>query len=308
MSSNTYSKNTRVTLLDGGLGQEVHKRSGRLAHPLWGAQVMKERPDIVEAVHRCFMEAGARVITINSYPLTPTRLKRDGTIEDFEPLQKKALELGKKAIQGYASAQIAGCLPPLIGSYTTDHRSKESLLEEYKEIVEIERPGVDLFIAETIPSLHEAEAAVTAAQGTGKPILLSFNLSDSDPHKLRSGEHLSEMLTKLRTLNPDALLFNCSYPESITAAIDYIKDYVDIPFGGYGNGFTSVEPLSPGSTVDALEKRRDLTPENYMKHAIHWIEQGATIVGGCCEVGPNYIETLKKHILAKGFEIVPFKG
>eukprot|EP01138_Halocafeteria_seosinensis_P016152 gb/GECG01016482.1/.p1 GENE.gb/GECG01016482.1/~~gb/GECG01016482.1/.p1 ORF type:complete len:301 (+),score=42.30 gb/GECG01016482.1/:1-903(+) len=296
-----------VTLLDGGLGQEVHKRSGQPAHPMWGAEVMKRDPALVEEVHRDYLNAGARVITINSYPLTPTRLKRDGSIEDFEPLQHKAIELAQKAVRDFPEAQIAGCLPPLVGSYSFDNRSRESLEEEYKQIVDIEKNDVDLFIAETIPSLREAEAAVAAVRGTRKPVLLSFNLADDGSDTLRSGESLSELVRALDTINPDALLFNCSFPESITSGIKCIKDGTNLPYGGYGNAFTSVDPLTPGGTVDALEKRHDLTAQNYAVQAMQWIDQGATIVGGCCEVGPEYIEELRKSIRQRGMEIVPFK-
>jgi S-methylmethionine-dependent homocysteine/selenocysteine methylase len=56
--------------------------------------------------------------------------------------------------------------------------------------------------------------------------------------------------------------------------------------------------------VDALSERHDLGPAEYAKFAMHWIDQGATIVGGCCEVGPEHIQELAKQIKDAGHNIV----
>ena len=73
--------------------------------------------------------------------------------------------------------------------------------------------------------------------------------------------------------------------------------------GPYANGFTSVGALKHGGTVDVLEARRDLGPESYARHALAWARQGACIVGGCCEVGPEHIAALRQLLLSDGFEL-----
>ncbi|MFW6379865.1 MAG: homocysteine S-methyltransferase family protein, partial [Halorhodospira sp.] len=73
---------------------------------------------------------------------------------------------------------------------------------------------------------------------------------------------------------------------------------------GYANGFTSVAALQPGGTVDVLEARTDLDPETYAEHALGWGEQGATLVGGCCEVGPAHIAALAERLAAAGYHPV----
>ena len=177
-----------IVLLDGGLGQEIYKRSNRPAHPLWSAKVMMEQPDIVREVHRDFIEAGARIITVNNYTLTPSRLQRDGRPEWLQPMHRQALSIAKAAAAEKEGVQVAGCLPPLIGSYTTDERSYNSIKQEYDQLVALQAADVDLFIAETISSVRESVAAVRAAKTSGKPVLLSFSLSDERALTLRSGE------------------------------------------------------------------------------------------------------------------------
>ena len=54
---------TTITLLDGGMGQELVNRSGDTPTPLWGTQVMVDHPGMVEAIHRDYFDAGAAIAT-----------------------------------------------------------------------------------------------------------------------------------------------------------------------------------------------------------------------------------------------------
>jgi S-methylmethionine-dependent homocysteine/selenocysteine methylase len=299
-----------ILLLDGGVGQEIYKRAGKPAHPMWSAQVMMDNPGIVKDVHQDFIQSGASIITINSYTCTPTRLKRDGQPQMFEQLQRQALNIASGARDELGlmaeDVSIAGCLPPLIGSYTSDERGFSELKSEYEQIVAIQATGVDLFLIETISTIREAEAAIEAAQQSGKPFWLSLTLSDTNPNQLRSGETIDEALHSLNKYPLGALLFNCSFPETIDHGLVSVK-HLDMKFGGYANAFTSVEPLKPGGTADILSARKDLDEKKYASHIMDWIQMGATVVGGCCEVGPSYIGYISKQLQSENYKIVSFK-
>ena len=75
-----------ITLLDGGMGQELLKRSSQEITPLWSTQVMIDEPEIVRDLHADFIRAGARVISLNSYTMTPERLARDGNAVSYTHL------------------------------------------------------------------------------------------------------------------------------------------------------------------------------------------------------------------------------
>ena len=87
---------SKITLLDGGIGQELLRRSANPAHPMWSAKVLLDEPEIVQAAHEDFIRAGAQVITINAYSATPERLEQNGKPEWFKLLQAKAIELAKR--------------------------------------------------------------------------------------------------------------------------------------------------------------------------------------------------------------------
>lgn len=266
-----------------------------------------DEPELVEEVHRDFIDAGARIITINSYSATPERLERHNSLNWFEPLQNRAIELAHQAREksqcDEASVRIAGCLPPLFGSYRGDLAPDfDDCLGRYRTIVELQAGSVDLFLCETMSSIREGKAAAMAAIETGAPTWLSFTLEDGNACRLRSKEPLADALNAISGIGLEAVLINCSAPETIDSAIDTLNNGFS-SVGVYANGFTSVAPLQPGGTVDSLTARQDLGPAAYAEHAIKWIDAGAKIVGGCCEVGPAQIAHLNAVLKDRGYSI-----
>ena len=94
--------NNSFIILDGGMGQELVKRAKHKLTPLWSADVLRDHPDLVAEVHRDFIQAGADVITLSSYAATPTRLAKYNRQDEFEALQKAAINAAKQA---YESAE-----------------------------------------------------------------------------------------------------------------------------------------------------------------------------------------------------------
>lgn len=295
-----------VVLTDGGMGQELLRRSQTPPTPLWSGRVLLEEPDLVRDLHVEFIRAGARVITINSYAATPERLAREGEAEMFEPLQKRAIELAEFAREsaGAEGVLIAGCLSPLFGSYHPSLTiSFEETLGIYRRIVARQAERVDLILCETMASAEEARAAALAAAESDKPVWLSWTLADDGPPRLRSGETLADAAQAVADISLAARLVNCSRPEAVDAAI---PDLVALggPVGAYANAFTAVDRLKHGSSVDVLDARDDLGPSRYADFALRWVEAGAEIAGGCCEIGPEHIAALRDRLHEAGYATI----
>jgi S-methylmethionine-dependent homocysteine/selenocysteine methylase len=296
-------KMSKVTLLDGGMGQELLRRSSRKVTPLWSADIMLNEPLLVRDLHREFIDSGARVITLNTYTATPQRLKRDGELGQLTHLHQQAMNAAKDAIEiaEYKNVAIAGCLPPLVASYRPDvSLSFEDSLDTYRRLVELQAPASDVFICETMSSITEARAACTAAIESGKPVWLALTVSDKHQAQLRSGESLESALLALDSFDTQATLLNCSPPEAISACWTLLNNK-QRKIGAYANGFVSIDSLYPGDTVEELEMRQDLSPEQYAEHAISWARNGATIIGGCCEIGPAHIKALHNKLCSEGY-------
>ena len=284
-----------VTLLDGGMGQELVRRSGKNPSPLWSAQVMLDSPDIVEQLHIDFIQSGSRVITLNAYSATPERLAQHDEAQNFDSLQLAACEVAINARNRAAvdGVQIAGCLPPLVASYHPELAPPRDIsLAHYRRIVAAQAPHVDLFMCETMASESEAVYAATSALESGKPVWVALTLDDMDAKQLRSGEPWQKAVDSIQMLGVDAILLNCSRPETIGEIWQDFVAACDAPVGAYANGFTAVTALKPGGTVDSLEARHDLGPDAYKSFAMDWVDKGATLIGGCCEVVPAHIAAL----------------
>ncbi len=286
-----------IILLDGGMGQELYRRSGKPASPLWSAQVMMDQPELVAELHGDYIAAGAEVIGLNAYTATPERLARDADAALFEPLQRAALDAARSARDGSGKdVRISGCLPPLVASYHADVvPDDDRCLASYRRIAAIQADGVDVFLCETLSTVREAAIATRAAAETGKPVWTAVTVDDGDGTRLRSGQPLSEAVNAAVAEGASAVLVNCSIPEAVTQAMAVLR-VAGVPYGGYANGFTSIEPMKPGGTVSGLEARTDLGPSAYADHADAWAEAGASLIGGCCEVGPAHIAAMRESL------------
>jgi len=297
---------TDITLLDGSIGQELVKRAGDQPTALWSTQVMIKHPKLVGEVHLDYFGAGASVATTNTYAVLRDRLKREGLNDQFEALTEAAVLSARRARAAHGSGRIAGALGPIGASYRADVAPPaEEAAKIYGETVALLKDHVDLLLIETVSSLQQAEGALLACMGQGLPVWLALSVDDEDGTKLRSGEAVADIAPLIDNHQPDAICINCSRPEAIRPALEIIKSFGK-PFGAYANGFTRISDgfLKDAPTVDALEQRHDLGPEAYAAFAMTWIAQGATIVGGCCEVGPEHIKELARQITEAGHEIV----
>ncbi len=295
-----------ITLLDGGMGQELIRRSSAAKpHPLWSLQVMMDEPELVANVHRDFCLAGARVICLNTYSVTRHRLQMGTALPDLPELLKHAGDLARAGIHasGRSGIDVVASLPPLTASYLKQSPlSPVQMKDEYKELMELQRNHVDGFLAETLSSVAEGQAVLSAAQEAGTGVHLAFTVQDEDGTLLRSGESLEDALRACTPLNPLSIILNCSVPEAIDQGLPLLATVTDT-FGAYANGFHSITALKPGGTVDVLTAREELTPSVYADMALQWLDLGASILGGCCEVGPAHIEALADGIVGRGRQL-----
>lgn len=294
------TKQARPILLDGSMGQELYRRGGKWRYGEWAVAALYEAPALVQTVHEDYIRAGADVITTNTYATTRTRLRAKGMENRFKELVHVA---GKLAVQarnntGRKDVRIATSLPPLETSYASEFSlSFNEMVAEYRELIRLLDPYVDIFLGETLATTIESRALLTALQNVDKPKWISWTLHDHGSSKLRGDETIRQAIRSLANFSVDAVLVNCCTPDSIGTVLTDLKAS-GIPFGGYANGFVeipnNVEIVDDG--VQRLHTRTDLTPEKYAEQVQSWIDAGASIVGGCCEVGPAHIAKLRELI------------
>ena len=127
---------------------------------------------------------------------------------------------------------------------------------------------------------------------------MSFTLQDEiqlEQPLLRSGESLEQVAELIHRLGANAILFNCCQPEVVLQAIIQIKKLLPetVQIGAYANAFPPQK--SEATANDGLDEiRADLNPELYLSFAQQWQAAGATLIGGCCGIGPEHIAELSQ--------------
>jgi S-methylmethionine-dependent homocysteine/selenocysteine methylase len=287
-----------ITLLPGGLGQELLARSKTQATGLWATRFLIDKPQLVLELHRDYFTAGAEVATTNSYAIHRDRLAPFDVEDRFVELHQLACHLAVSARDAHGSGLVAGSMGPTGRSYRPDLAPPvEQAADLYAEIARLQKPYVDVILCETMASVEQARGAVMGASIANKPVWLAVTVNDRDGTKLRSGEPLTEIIPLIAEFNLAALLINCSAPEAVDQAMPLLANQ-GLPTGAYANGFVEIakEFLQHGATVETLQKRTNLKPKTYADFVEGWVKQGASIVGGCCEVGPTHIEELAKRL------------
>lgn len=277
-----------ITILDAGMGKTLSLKGVEIPGTIWSANALIVAPEVVVEIHKENIEAGANIITTNSYGVIRTDLAKENIEDQYATLNQLAGELARQAVrETETDVSIAASLPPLNGSYRPDRvQDQEFLLARYREQASLLEPFVDLFLCETMSTVAEAVAATTAAAETGKPVLVALTLHDEDTACLRSGESLRSAFASLKPFDPIGVLANCCLPERISDAMPVLADSPFPLRGGYANGFTKVPKnwmLDGKKENDGrLTLRDDLAPQSYSRFVADWIENGANVVGGCC--------------------------
>ena len=292
-----FFKKTRV--LDGGMGQELLARGMKPNGTLWSANAILDENyhQLLSDTHRDFIKAGAEVIVTTTFTTRRKRL-RDNNVEDkFEYLNKKAGQIAFDVKKEFPNILVAGGIPPQNLTYEADERSEEEIIKNFNEQAKLLNPYVDFFYFDVWSSIKEFKCGVEAIKEFNKPYLIGIHISQGT--NLPSGENISD----IKNIIDEQLLgimLSCVSPENYEANLEELKS-LNVPFGFKINGFITTKPKngytstfskSNGNPNEFLGQRKDLTPKKIGEIVKKFKDNGATILGGCCETRPAHINAM----------------
>ena len=292
-----FFKKTRV--LDGGMGQELLARGMKPNGTLWSANAIldKNYHQLLSDTHRDFVKAGAEVIVTTTFTTRRKRL-RDNDVEDkFEYLNKKAGQIALDVKKEFPNILVAGGIPPQNLTYEADDRNEEEITKNFNEQAKLLNPYVDFFYFDVWSSIKEFKCGIEAIKEFKKPYLIGIHISEGT--NLPSGENISG----IKSIIDEQLLgimLSCVSPENYEANLEELKS-LNVPFGFKINGFITTKPKdgytstftkSNGNPNEFLGQREDLTPQKIGEIVKKFKDNGATILGGCCETRPSHIHAM----------------
>ncbi len=297
-----------VMILDGGLATELEARGCDLDDDLWSARVLLEDHDLIRAVHRDYLEAGADCIVSASYQASVDGFRRRGlSEEEAAQLVVKSVELAIEARDAFWAnpKNRTNRLRPLVaasvgpyGAYLADGSeyggrygvSDEELREFHRERFHLlAGSGADLLACETIPSAGEGYVLAELLRETPGTVAW-FSFSCGDGRHLNDGTPLAEVTARLEDHEQVvALGVNCTAPEHIPSLIEEIAGETTKPIVVYPNS---------GERYDAATKRwvGESSPEDFGVLCGEWVEAGARLVGGCCRTGPGHVRAMRTRL------------
>ena len=286
-----------MIVLDGGIGRHLEKIGAPFGQPEWSALSLIQDPDFVFRAHIDFINAGADVITTNSYAIVPFHIGKTRFEKEGKDLLNRAGNIAREAVKSHKKeVKVAASIPPVFGSYKPhvfDSEKSIPILEIFKNnLIQY----CDLILAETLSCIDEIETIQDVFGDCNMPFWMSLTIEDEYKNlpKLRSGEEIVTALGKIDFNKISSVLFNCSQPEVMAKAITTAKDVIpeNIHIGVYANAFQPIKIGQKDANSQIRNTRKELTPEKYLDFVKVWTELEVDIVGGCCGIGPEHIKKI----------------
>ena len=273
------------------MGTQLISHGVKLPLPLWSAQANIEEPQIVQSIHKDYVEAGADIITTNTFRTTTWSYRR----AEYSPKRasRKAKDSLMKAIDLARSVNpkiLAGSITSINDCYEPDEYPGKSIAEDsYGETIEwFIEGGVDTVLLETMGHLNEINIALEATKNI-PTVWLSLIINDRD--HLLSGHQLSEIYA-LKIERLTCLMLNCNTVRLTSEALDSFIDNKILDWGIYPNlGLT--QPEIDGEMGEIIDD------ETFKNSMFKYLEKTPYIIGACCGSTPNHIRIIRDLIEEK---------
>lgn len=273
-----------------------------LNHKLWTAKLIQSNPELILKAHMAYLQAGATCITSAGYQATVEGFMELGENKSqARKLLLRSVDLALKARDLFVLKNqidtpiyVSASMGPY-GAFLADgseYRGNYKITEQQLRLFHASRiellasSGADFFAFETIPSIVEVKVLASLLKVTSKPSWISFSCKNE--LYMNDGSKISDA-AKIIANHPTvfAIGVNCTAPKYISKIIKTIKMAAPnkkiIVYPNSGEVYHSKSKSWLGMSH----------PAAFEKMAIEWNEIGADIIGGCCRIGPEYIDKIK---------------
>jgi len=280
-----------VLLADGAIGTLLTSRGalpGQARSPLNLSDAAS-----VREVHDDYLDAGARILTTNTWDANRVKLTAHEWADSLERINREGVRLAKEASAGEL-VFIAGSMGPL-GALVKPYGALR--LSQVREIFEEQarlllESGVDLILLETFGSLLEAAEAVRAVRGLSPEIPILAEMTFLADGRTAFGEDAPHALATLVGAGADAVGMNCTLgPQETHDIFTKLPESLHVPLS-----------VMPNAGYPSVVHGRNVylsSPDYLREYAAAFVEAGAAIVGGCCGTTPEHIRAMARAVAGK---------
>lgn len=286
----TLASEVAPIVVDGGMGTLLQD-NGLLdggAGELWNV----DRPDAIRSAHQAYAEAGARILTTNTFGGTRPRLDMHGLGERVHELNAAAARIARSVADEHG-ALVAGDLGPtgelMAPLGTMDAAEAQAIFEE--QLTGLRDGGIDVVLIETMSDLAEAQAAVAAARAVVPELPIIATMSFDTNLRTMMGVRPAEAVTALAAAGVDAVGANCGRgPEEMEAIAAQMA-------AARPDGVLLVAQSNAGlPQVVGDHFEYDASPADIARHAEVLRDLGIDLVGGCCGSTPAHIAAVTQAL------------
>lgn len=288
MTKEQFRKLTEnILLLDGATGSNL--MASGMPRGICTETWVIEHKEIFQELQRAYIAAGSQVIYAPTFGGNRINLAKHGLTDRIEEINRTLVgysrELAGDGVYVAGDITTSGSFITADGDYTYDDAFKM-----YQEQVKIlADAGIDLIAAETMINIEETLAAVDAANSVcDLPIMCTMTVEADG--SIFSGGNAIEAAVSLEAAGADAVGINCSVgPDQLVSVVRSIKENVSIPVIAKPNaGMPTIDDR--GNAVYSMN------PEDFASYMKILIENGASVVGGCCGTTSAFIKALHDSI------------
>ena len=277
----------RPHIFDGAMGTVLYER-GVFVNVSYD-ELNLSRPELVESIHREYVQAGAEILETNTFGANPVKLSGFGLEERTEEINEAAAVVARRAAGD--EAVVVGAMGPLGIRIEPWGPTAEEEAEGYfrRQVAGLLEGGVQGFLLETFSDLNEVRQAIRAVRAmTDLPLIVQMTVEEGGATSY--GTEVERLAENLEEWGVDALGLNCSVgPAEILDAMERLAAVTDLPLAAQPNAGL---PRTVGDRKIYLA-----SPEYMARYARRMVEAGVRFVGGCCGTGPEHIRQIRAAVL-----------
>ncbi len=257
------------------------------------------RPDVIERLHRSFLDVGVDVIETDSFGSFGVVLAEYDIADRAFELGLASAQIARRVADEYSTATapkfVAGSIGPGTKFPTLGQISYDALSASYEELAyALLEGGVDLLLVETMFDLLSGKAAIAACHRAmvrhGRVVPIQAQVTIELTGRMLPGTEIGAAITSLLPVGVDVLGLNCATgPVEMHEPLRTLSDTAPVPLACLPNaGLPSV--------VDG-HMHYDLTPEALAEHLARFVaDYGVAAVGGCCGTTPAHLAAVVEAV------------